>query len=111
MKLGWQPTSGQWILQNKEGVKTTVTHSPQLCSDDMGTLKAAALDDLGIVSLPAYTCRKEIDNGTLERVLPNWISGKAQLSLLMPSRRTQSPSAKVLGEYLLDKVHEQTGDD
>ncbi|MEP0357435.1 LysR substrate-binding domain-containing protein [Paraglaciecola sp.] len=111
LKLGWHPISGKWVLQNKEGVKTTVLHSPQLCSDDMGTLKAAACEHLGIVSLPAYTCRQEIDNGTLVRVLPDWISGKAQLSLLMPSRRTQSPSAKALGEYLLDKVHEQTGDD
>lgn len=110
LKLGWQPSAGQWTLQNKEGVKTIVSHSPQFCSDDMGTLKAAALDGLGIVSLPAYTCRQEILNGTLVRVLPNWISGKAQLSLMMPSRRTQSPSATALGAYLLEKVHEQTGD-
>ena len=110
LKLGWQPTSGHWSLQNKEGAKTTISHSPQLCSDDMGTLKAAALDDLGIVSLPAYTCRQEIHNGSLKRVLPDWISGKAQLSLLMPSRRTQSPTAKALGEYLLTHVHEQTSD-
>ncbi len=111
LKLGWQPTIGQWALQNKEGVKTTVSHNPQLCSDDMGTLKAAAVDGLGIVSLPAYTCRPEIHNGSLLRLLPNWISGKAQLSLLMPSRRAQSPLAKALGDYLLDNIHEKTGDD
>lgn len=110
LKVGWQPTTGYWTLQNKEGVKTTIPFNPQLCSDDMSTLKEAAINGLGIVSLPAYTCRKEINDGLLVRVLPNWISGKAQLSLLSPSRRVQSSSAKALAEFLLDNVHEQTAD-
>lgn len=110
LKVGWQPSAGHWTLQNQEGVKTTVPFTPQLCSDDMSTLKEAAIQGGGIVSLPAYTCRKEIIAGSLQRVLPNWISGKAQLSLLTPSRRAQSPSAKALSEYLLKHVHAQTGD-
>lgn len=111
LKVGWQSTSGHWTLQNREGVKTTVPYSPQLCSDDMSTLKEAAIEGLGIVSLPAYTCRKEIENGSLKRIMPEWVSGKAQLSLLTPSRRAQSPSAKAFGEYLLSNVHELTRDE
>lgn len=110
LKVGWQPATGHWALQKKEGIKTTVPFNPQLCSDDMSTLKEAAIGGGGIVSLPAYTCRNEINTGSLQRVLPNWISGKAQLSLLTPSRRSQSPSAKALSEYLLNHVHAQTCD-
>lgn len=110
LKVGWQPTAGHWTLQNREGVKTTVPFSPQLCSDDMGTLKEASIAGMGIVSLPAYTCRKEIENGSLKRILPDWISGKAQLSLLTPSRIAQSPSAKALSEYLINNVHALTTD-
>ncbi len=110
LKVGWQPTSGHWTLQNNEGLKTTVPFNPQLCSDDMSTLKRAAMEGLGIVSLPAYTCRKEISNGSLVRVLPDWVSGKAQLSLLMPSRRGQSPLVRVLSEFLLDTLNEQIGE-
>ncbi|MFD2165870.1 LysR substrate-binding domain-containing protein [Thalassotalea euphylliae] len=111
LKVGWQPTAGHWTLQNREGVKTTVPFSPQLCSDDMGTLKEAAIEGMGIVSLPAYTCRKEIENGLLKRILPDWFSGKAQLSLLTPSRRAQSPAAKALSEYLVNSVHAKTRDE
>lgn len=105
LKVGWQPTSGHWTLENNQGVKTTVPFSPQLCSDDMSTLKGAALDGLGIVSLPEYTCRKEIIQGVLVRVLPDWLSGTAQLSLLMPSRRGQSAAVRALSDYLIDNLN------
>ena len=81
--------------------------NPQLCSDDMSTLKSAAIEGLGIVSLPSYTCHKELTEGLLVRVLPDWLSGKAELSLLMPSRKGQSPSVKALSHYLLDKLSKQ----
>jgi len=110
LKMGWQPTSGHWTLRNNEGLKTSVPFSPQLCSDDMGTLKNAATEGLGIVSLPAYTCRNEISNGSLVRVLPEWVSGTAQLSLLMPSRKGHSPSVRAFSEYLLNYLNEQIGD-
>ncbi len=110
LKVGWQPAVGHWTLQNKQGVKTTIPYQPQLCSDDMSTLKDAAIAGLGIVSLPNYTCRAEIDNGSLVKVLPDWISGKAQLSLLTPSRITQSPVTRSFGDYLLNNVHALTRD-
>ncbi|WP_440906630.1 LysR substrate-binding domain-containing protein (plasmid) [Catenovulum sp. SX2] len=110
LKVGWQPAVGHWTLQNQQGLKTTVPFSPQLCSDDMSTLKAAAIAGLGIVSLPAYTCREEISHGSLLRVLPDWISGKAQLSLLMPSRKGQSPSAKAFGEFLINNLNQLIGE-
>jgi len=110
LKVGWQPVTGYWSLENTEGLKTTIPFSPQLCSDDMATLKQAAAKGLGIVSLPAYTCRNELRDGSLVRVLPDWIAGKAQLSLLMPSRRGQSPSVRVLADYLLDNLNERIGD-
>ncbi|CAA0123309.1 Uncharacterised protein [Halioglobus japonicus] len=35
---------------------------------------------------------------------------RAQLSLLMPSRRGQSPSVRVLADYLLDNLNDRIGD-
>ena len=110
LKVGWQPATGHWNLENKDGLKTTIPFSPQLCSDDMATLKQAAAKGLGVVSLPAYTCRDELKDGSLVRVLPDWIAGRAQLSLLMPSRRGQSPSIRVLADFLLDNLNERIGD-
>ena len=110
LKVGWQPVTGHWSLENTDGLKTTIPFSPHLCSDDMTTLKQAAAKGLGIVSLPTYTCRDELKDGSLVRVLPDWIAGNAQLSLLMPSRRGQSPSVRVLADYLLDNLNDRIGD-
>lgn len=110
LKVGWQTTTGHWTLENTEGVKTTVPFSPQFCSDDMGALKHAAEKGLGLVSLPAYVCREELAEGTLVRVLPEWISGKARLSLMMPSRKGQPASVKALADYLLENVDDRIGD-
>ena len=110
LKVGWQPVSGHWTLQNTDGEKIAVPFSPQLCSDDMSTLKHAAIEGLGIVSLPAHVCRKELSDGSLVRVLPDWVSGKAQLSLLLPSRKGQSPAVRAFSEYLLSHLDDLVGD-
>ena len=110
LKVGWQPVTGYWNLLSKEGLKLAIPFSPQLCSDDMGTLKNAAIEGLGIVSLPAYTCKKELAEGVLVRVLPDWISGKAQLHLLTPSRKGQSPAVKALSDYFLNHLEGLIGD-
>ncbi len=110
LKVGWQPVTGHWSLENSEGLKTTIPFSPQLCSDDMSTLKQAAVKGLGIVSMPAYTCRAELDEGSLVRVLPEWVTGKAQLSLITPSRRVQSPAVRALVDYLLNNLNARIGD-
>ncbi|GBL05270.1 LysR substrate-binding domain-containing protein [Glaciecola sp. KUL10] len=110
LKVGWQPTHGLWNLENSTGVKSSIPFSPKLCSDDMATLKQAAAKSLGIVNLPAYTCRAEVDSGTLVRVLPDWTAGLAQLSLVTPSRLAQSPAVRALIDHLLNNVHSRVGD-
>jgi len=110
LKVGWQPVSGHWSLENADGVKSTIPFSPLLCSDDMTTLKQAAAKGLGIVSLPVYACSDELNDGSLVRVLPDWVSGKAQLSLVMPSLRGQSPPVRALSDYLIDNLNARIGD-
>jgi len=100
LKLGWQPSSGHWTLQNGDGVKKNISFTPLLCSDDISTLKQAAIDGMGVVSLPNYTCKDAIASGELVRILPEWISGTAQLSLLTPTRRGHSSAVHALKDYL-----------
>ncbi|MFC6633723.1 LysR substrate-binding domain-containing protein [Microbulbifer taiwanensis] len=100
LKVGWRPAAGLWSLQNSAGLTATVPFSPQLCSDDMNTLKQAASDGLGIVALPSYCCREEIKSGQLIRVLPDWIANSADISLLMPSRKGLAPAVRALADFL-----------
>lgn len=110
VKVGWQPVSGHWQLKNSDGLKVDVPFNPRLCSDDMRTVKQAAVNGMGIASLPDYVCNDALAEGSLVRVLPEWSTGQAQLSLVMPSRRGQSQSVRTLVDYLVDNVGAQVGD-
>jgi DNA-binding transcriptional LysR family regulator len=74
--------------------------TPRLASDDMKTLKRAAVAGLGIVSLPGYVCRDEVRSGALRRVLPNWRAEDSVLTALMPNRQGVLPSVRAFVRHL-----------
>jgi DNA-binding transcriptional LysR family regulator len=94
-----------WYLTHGEypDKRATVAYEPRLQSDDMGTLKVAART-LGIVALPGYVGRKEVESGLLVRVLPQWHAGIATVSMLLPSRRGLLPSVRVFMDFLSTHV-------
>jgi DNA-binding transcriptional LysR family regulator len=101
--LGGMQESYVWRLRHADEV-IAVPFTPCLLSDDMATLKAAACAGLGIVALPAYVGRGEVERGELVRVLPQWIAGVATISLLMPSRRGLLPSVRAFVQFLFEHV-------
>ena len=101
LALGWQSPQGKWKLENDSGEKTEIEITPRLKSEDMSTLKHAAVSGVGIVALPAYTCREELASGKLRRVLANWHAGIAQLSLVAPTRKGQPQAVVALQNFLL----------
>ncbi|NVK56108.1 MAG: LysR family transcriptional regulator [Alteromonadaceae bacterium] len=104
--FGWQSTATTWTLQHQLGEQITVSCQPGLCSDDMWTLKHSCAAGGGIVSLPSYVCREDVANGSLVRVLPEWITANAQLSILLPSRSGVSKATKALANYLCDNAQQ-----
>jgi len=101
LALGWQSPHGEWVLENRAGEKRTVKITPRLKSDDMSTLKHAAASGAGLVALPAYTCREELERGKLRRVLSDWHAGAPRLSLVAPTRKGQPQAVVALQDFLL----------
>lgn len=100
LALGWQASGDRWRLHHQSETTETVQIAPRLKSDDMATLKEAAGEGLGIVALPAYTCRDELASGKLLRVLREWHAGRAHLSLMMPRRSGFAAPVVALQEFL-----------
>lgn len=98
--LGRPGAAHQWQLTDRDGQSASVPCQVRFASDDMSTLKTAAAASLGLVALPAYVCRPEVEAGTLVRVLPGWTAGIPQISLLMPSRQGMLPAFEVLLDVL-----------
>ena len=74
--------------------------TPRLLSDDMISLKQAAIAGLGVVALPGYVCREEVRSGALRRVLPTWLAGDSTITALIPYRQGLLPSVRVFVDHL-----------
>ncbi len=90
-----------WQLRHSSKAKEVVIRlSPRLLSDDMIGLKQAAIAGLGIVALPGYVCRGEVQSGALRRVLPTWLAGDSTITALIPYRQGLLPSVRVFLDHL-----------
>jgi len=99
MRSGVAPV---WRLRDlgERSKEVEVPISPRFISDDMKTLKRAAVAGLGIASLPGYVCREEVRSGTLRRVLPDWKAEDSTLTALMPNREGVLPSVRAFIKHL-----------
>lgn len=104
LKLGWRGSEGQWLLKHSNGNIERVEYHSSFSSDDMFSLKMAAIASKGIVSLPGYVCKNEIRSGSLVPILPEWKASDAQISLIRPSKLGILPAVKALTDHLVSEV-------
>lgn len=102
--LGRPRATHQWLLTDRDGQTASIPCPVRFASDDMSTLKNAAALSLGIVALPSYVCRPEVEAGSLVRVLPQWTAGQPQISLLMPSRQGLLPAFEAFLKVLKQEL-------
>lgn len=107
LSFGWKNDSRSWGLTRYDGDQAEIPLSPIFTSDDMSSLRTACIDGLGIVSLPGYVCKKEVDDGQLVRVLPQWHSRSAALSIILPSRKGVLEEVRTFIEFLQKKAQEK----
>ena len=100
LALGRVQEAQQWVLKDNGGQTVCIPCKVRFASDDMTTLKSAAERSLGLVALPSYVCKPEIEAGTLMRALPNWTAGSPQISLIMPTRRGVLPAVEAFTTHL-----------
>ncbi|MEA2780063.1 MAG: hypothetical protein QOK29_1607 [Rhodospirillaceae bacterium] len=96
-----------WRLIGPDGVINSVVHRPRLVTDEMMTLRQAAIDGVGIVLLPKYLVDDDIARGDLEVVLPQWTSLSGVVHAVFPSRRGLLPAVRKLIDVLAAKFVEQ----
>lgn len=92
--------SPAWQLKKpEEAFELVVPLSPRLHTQSMATLLQATLAGLGIASLPAYILHGD-PYSTLRRVLPEWITDRAAMTVVMPSRNGQVASIRMFLDFL-----------
>jgi DNA-binding transcriptional LysR family regulator len=100
--------SSIWTLANGTGQQESIDVQPKLAAGDFGVLLSAARAGVGIALLPRADCGKELDAGSLIRVLPGWDVAGGILHLVFTSRRGMLPSVRSVIDFLAETLRSHT---
>ena len=106
-----QAEPSSWVLVNGDKEQESVNVQPRLATGDFGVLVGAARAGLGIALLPEPNCGKELEAGSLVRVLPGWDVAGGILHLVFPSRRGMLPSVRAVIDFLAEALRSHAESD
>ncbi len=88
--------------------KLTLELKPRVKVNDAFSLHKLALNDLGVVRLPAFLCADDIKAGKLKPVLCDWSYRASPIHALYPSNRHLSVKVRSFVDYIVDVLrHDQ----
>lgn len=90
-----------WRFTNLSGQKSEVAIVPRLATDDLLTLKGAAMVGLGAALIPEHLVVEEVGTGVLARLLPEWKTPGGVVHAVFPSRRGMIPAVRALLDFLV----------
>lgn len=91
---------GHWLLER--GTETgVVAVRGGMAVNHFMALRRAAVRGLGIARLPLYLVERELANGSLVKLLPDWNLPGAPVSLVYPSRDFMPTRGKAFKRFLL----------
>ncbi len=89
-----------WELEGPDGATANVPYTPRLVTDDIAQLRSAALLGVGVAQLPAIVVEKDIADGALVDILPDWRPRAGIVHAVFPSRRGLLPAVRSLIDHL-----------
>jgi DNA-binding transcriptional LysR family regulator len=96
-----------WKLIGPNGREHDFQHRPIYTADDLMTLKYAVMEGTGVSIIPDYMCRRDIERGDLEIVLPEWSPRPGIMHAVFPSRRGLVPAVRRFLDFLGEHVTEE----
>lgn len=90
----------EWRLEREGGPIVTVPHRPRLVTDDLSSMRAAAVAGIGIAQLPSLMIESDVAAGRLIALLPAWRLPNESVYAIFPSRRGLLPSIRALLDFL-----------
>ncbi|MGO4840187.1 LysR substrate-binding domain-containing protein, partial [Rhizobiaceae sp. 2RAB30] len=90
-------------LTGPGGATAHIPHRPRLITEDMVSLRLAALRGVGVAQFPTMVVRGDLDAGTLVDVMPDWAPRAGIIHAVFPSRRGLLPSVRALLDFLAEE--------
>lgn len=89
-----------WRLVDASGQKATFTHRPRLATDDIASLRIAAMQGVGVAMLPREFVEDDLRTGALLHLLPDLATTPGLVHAIFPTRRGMVPAVR----HLLDSL-------
>ena len=93
-----------WRFLGVDGEPLELTHSPRLRTDDLFTLRRAALQGIGVALAPRLLVANDLAGGALVRLLPSLKAYVGVVHAVFPSRRGMVPAVRALLDSLSETV-------
>ena len=89
-----------WQLTNAAQVRQWVQHTPRLVTENALSLRRAVLDGIGVGVLPYMAVFKDLREGRLQHLLPEWQPPCGAVYATFASRQGVSPATRSLLDLL-----------
>lgn len=93
-----------WMLQGPQGQQCTLEMKPRLLVNDPQALCQSALLGLGVALLAIPDVLKYLEDGSLQRVLPQWHVNAGQISLYFSSQKLLPAKTRAFVDFLVEHV-------
>jgi DNA-binding transcriptional LysR family regulator len=93
-----------WRFLRAEGEPAELRHAPRLCTDDLFTLRRAALQGIGAALLPVPLVVDDMKRGALVRLLPSLKARAGIMHAVFPTRRGMIPAVRALLDFLSESI-------
>jgi DNA-binding transcriptional LysR family regulator len=99
-----EPERQTWDLQDPSGAPVRVEHSPRLMCHDFPLIRNAVLAGMGVALLPETVIRTDLQNGSVEQVLPAWTLPVGIFHIVFPTRRGLLPSVRAFIDFMAERM-------
>jgi DNA-binding transcriptional LysR family regulator len=89
-----------WNLVDAAGQTISWAHQPRLATDDLVSLRDAAMQGVGVALLPRELVDADIRTGRLKHLLPGLATRPGLVHAIFPTRRGMGPAVRQLLEAL-----------
>ena len=102
LHYGQLAVKNQWTLMGVDGNHTMLVKGV-LCSNNGEVLREAAVRGLGITLLPRFIVEPELQQGSLQIVLPNYQPPELSIYVIYPVNRHLSIKIRLLVDFLQER--------
>lgn len=87
--------------QSAAPIRLAMPRPPVILTPQLEVLYAAALAGMGVAGLPTFMVAHDLQEGRLQRILPDWHGGALQLYIAMPTRKHVPARTRALVDFLV----------